>query len=131
MAFSSGTWDDTVRAFLPINTIAQGKALRPNVSGLALAEGAYTVRLGQYFSAEVSAAYFFRTDSHTYSDPDLDGTSLSPLMGGEIYGGLTWAPVSDISLTLGGGAFFPQWGQAFTDDASLRWRVSLEMIFSF
>jgi hypothetical protein len=48
-----------------------------------------------------------------------------------MYGGLTWAPVSDIAFTLGGGVFFPQLGNAFAEDASRRWRVSLETILSF
>jgi hypothetical protein len=131
MDLSSGSWNDTMRAFLPINTIAQGKVLRPNVSGLALAELGYTVRLHNSLSAEAQGAYFFRTDSHTYNDPGLDGASLSPLLGGEIYGSLAWAPVSDISFTLGGGAFFPQSGKAFAADAPVKWRVSLETILSF
>jgi hypothetical protein len=130
-AFSSGARGDTVKAFLPINTIAQGKVLRPNISGLARAEGVYTARLYQSLSAEVSAAYFFRTDSYTYSDAELDADSLSPLLGGEVYGGLVWAPVSDISFSLGGGAFFPKLGKSFVDGASPRWRVSLETILSF
>ncbi|MDR1175450.1 MAG: hypothetical protein LBK83_08290 [Treponema sp.] len=131
MAVSSGAWDDTVRAFLPINTIAQGKVLRPKISGLALTELVYTARLHNSLSTDIEAAYFFRTDSRTYSDPELDGDSLSPLLGGEVHAGLTWAPVSDVSFTLGGGAFFPQWGKAFVPDTPARWRVSLETILSF
>jgi hypothetical protein len=130
-ALSSGARSNTVRAFLPINTIARGKALRPGLSGLALVEGTYALRFFRSLSAEVSAAYFFRTDSYTYKDSALDETSLSPLLGGEIYGSLNWAPVSDIAFTLGGGAFFPQLGKAFASDASPRWRVSLETILSF
>jgi hypothetical protein len=130
MALSSGTGDAT-KAFLPVNTIAQGKVLRPRLSGLALVEGGYTVRLHPVLSADFQGAYFFRTDSRTYNDPDLDGTSLSPLLGGEMYGGLTWVPVSDIAFTLGSGIFFPRLGQAFEEDASPRWRISLETILSF
>jgi hypothetical protein len=131
MALSSGSWSDAARAFHPINTITQGKVLRPNLSGLALVEGAYAVRLRQFLSADLQAAYFFRTDAHTYDDPDLDGASRSPLLGGEISGGLTWAPVSDISASLGGGVFFPRLGKSFATDASPRWRISLETIISF
>jgi hypothetical protein len=129
--FSSGSWNDGVKAFLPITTIAQGKVLRPKISGLALAEAAYTRRLHSALSAEVSAAYFFRTDTSTYTDPELDPLSLSPLLGAEACGGLSFAPVSDISFTLGGGIFIPQTGRAFIPDASLRWRVSLGTILSF
>jgi hypothetical protein len=131
MALSSGAWNDTMRAFLPINTIARGKVLRPTISGLALVETGYTARLHTSLSAEVQGTYYFRTDSRTYSDPEIDKTSLSPLLGAEISGGFTWAPVSDISFTLGGGAFFPQLGKAFAPGAAARWRVSLETILSF
>jgi hypothetical protein len=131
MALSSGAWNNTVRAFLPINTVAQGKVLRPKISGLALVEAGYTARLHNTLSAEVQAAYFFRTDSHTYNDPEIDMTSLSALLGAEVFGGLTWAPVSDISFSLGGGVFFPQSGKAFAADTAMRWRVSLEAILSF
>jgi hypothetical protein len=130
-AFSSGAWNDKTRAFLPINTITQGKVLRPRLSGLALAELGYITRLHQSLSADVQAGYFFRTDSRTYDDPDLDADSFSPLLGGEVYAGLTWAPVSDASFTLGGGAFFPQMGKAFAPDTAIKWRVSLETILSF
>jgi hypothetical protein len=131
MALSSGARKDELKAFLPINAIVQGRTLRPGLSGLALAEGEYTARLHPALSASFEAVYFFRTDTRTYNDPELDRTSLSPLLGGEIYGGLTWAPVSDIAFTLGSGAFFPQLGKAFEEDASPRWRVSLETILSF
>jgi hypothetical protein len=130
-AVSSGAWNDTAWAFLPINTMAQGKILRSNISGLALVEGTYTIRLFQSFSADLQAAYFFRTDTRSYSDPELNGDSRSPLLGGEISSVLTWAPVSDISVSLGGGAFFPQWGKSFAAETSARWRVSLETVFSF
>jgi hypothetical protein len=130
-AFSSGAWNDRMRAFVPINTIAQGKVLRPGISGIALTELQYIARFHTSFSAEISTAYFFRTDSLSYRDPDLDSTSLSPLLGGEVSGGLVWAPVSDISFTLNGGAFFPQWGKAFAADTPVKWRVSLETILSF
>ncbi|AEF85711.1 hypothetical protein TREPR_2297 [Treponema primitia ZAS-2] len=130
-AFSSGAWNDTVTAFVPINTVAQGKVLRPRLSGLALAELEYAARLHNTLSAEISAAYLFRTDSFTYTDSDLDPDSLSPLLGGEVYGGLTWVPFTDLSFTLGGGAFFPQLGKAFRSDADLKYRVSLGMILSF
>jgi hypothetical protein len=105
--------------------------LRPEISGLAFAEGAYMRRLFTTLSAEVSAAYFFRTGTGAYTDPELDTLSSSPLLGAEVYGGLTFAPVSDISFTLGGGVFIPQTGRTIIPDAALRWRVSLGTIFSF
>jgi hypothetical protein len=131
MAVSSGVWGDGVKAFLPVNTIARGRVLGPRLSGLAVAEGEYSARIHPSLSTQISAAYFLRTDTRTYNDPELDLISLSPLLGGEVYCGFTCAPASDMSVSLGGGAFFPQLGRAFESGASPRGRVSLEVILSF
>jgi hypothetical protein len=131
VAVSSGAWGGGVKAFLPVNTIARGKVLRPRLSGLAAVEGEYGARIHSALSTRISAAYFFRTDTRTYNDTELDLMSLSPLLGGEVYCGFTCAPASDMSVTLGGGAFFPQLGGAFEAGASPRGRVSLELILSF
>jgi hypothetical protein len=130
-SFSSGRWNDTVKAFLPISSIAQGKVLRPKISGLALVEGTCTVSFHRALSAEFSGAYFFRTDTVTYSDSELDPASLSPLIGPEAAVGLTWVPVSDLSFTLGAGLFFPQLGKSFMPGAALKRRISIGTIFSF
>ncbi|MFP3040223.1 hypothetical protein LQZ19_00225 [Treponema primitia] len=130
-SFSSGAWNDQAQAFLPISTIAQGRILRPKLSGIALIQGSYTRRLHKAISAEGSAAYFFRTDTTTYRDTELDTDSRSPLLGGELAANLIWAPVSDIAFTLGGGAFLPQTGKAFASGAAVKWRVSLETLLSF
>lgn len=130
-AFSSGAWGDRTGALLPINNIPIGRVLQPVFSGIALVQGLYARRILNSFSVETSAAYFFRTDIKTFFDPDLDQTSLSPLLGGEVSGSFIWAPVSDFSFILEGGAFLPQTGNAFSKDAAVKWQVSLETIFSF
>jgi hypothetical protein len=129
--FASGSWNGKAGAFLPITSQAQGKVLRPEFSGIALVQSAYTARLHEALSADLSAAYFFRTDETTYSAPGREASTRSPLLGGEIYGGLIWAPWSDLSVSAGGGVFFPQWGKYFKDDAGLKYRITLEAVFSF
>jgi hypothetical protein len=95
------------------------------LSGIALAETAYSIRFHRSFSATVSGAYFFRTDKTTYAAPDINAGSDSPLLGGEIYGSLSWAPFSDVLVSLGGGVFLPQTGKVFSDDARIKYRVEL------
>ncbi|AEF84396.1 hypothetical protein TREPR_0579 [Treponema primitia ZAS-2] len=130
-SFSSGVWSDRIGAFLPINSIPIGRVLQPAFSGIALVQGGYARKLLNSFFVEVSAVYFFRTDTKTFFDLDLDQISLSPLLGGEVSGSLIWAPVSDLSFVLEGGAFLPQTGNAFNSDAAVKWQISLETIFSF
>ncbi|MDR2110831.1 MAG: hypothetical protein LBP32_05935 [Spirochaetaceae bacterium] len=129
--FSSGAWNERTGAFLPITSQAQGKVLRPELSGIALIQSSYTARFHEAFSANLSAAYFLRTDETTYSHPGMEASTRSPLLGGEIYGGFIWAPWSDLSVSAGGGVFFPQWGRYFEKDAGLSYRITLEAVFSF
>jgi hypothetical protein len=118
-------------AFVPITANAQGRVLRPELTGIAFAQGAYTARLHSALSAELSAAYFFRTDETSYSDPAGDTSSRSPLLGGELYGGFNWMPLSDVLISAGGGVFFPQTGKYFKADTELKYRVSLDLTLSF
>jgi hypothetical protein len=129
--FSSGAWNGSTGAFLPVTSQAQGKVLRPEFSGIAFLQSGYTVRLHEAFSADLSAAYFFRTDETTYSAPGKDASTRSPLLGGEIYGGLSLTPWSDLSVAAGGGVFFPQLGKYFKEDAEPVYRITLEAVFSF
>jgi hypothetical protein len=129
--FSSGRWNEFIGAFLPVTSQAQGKVLRPEFSGIALVQGSYTARLHEVFSASLSTAYFFRTDETTYSASGMEASTRSPLLGGEIYGGVIWTPLSDLSFSAGGGVFFPQWGKYFKKGQGLTYRVNLEAVFSF
>jgi hypothetical protein len=129
--FSSGNWNDRLGVFIPLTMQARGKALRPESSGVALLEAAYTVRLHPRLATDVSGAYYFRTDTVTFYHPDMDPRSASPLLGGEVYGGLVWTPFSDVLFSAGGGVFFPRTGKVFNDDAGLICRVSLEATISF
>jgi hypothetical protein len=124
-SFSSGAWNDGLGSFIPLTAQAQGKVLRPMLSGIALAETSYTARFHRSFSATISGAYFFRTDQTTYAAPDMDAESSSPLLGGELYGSLSWAPFSDVLVSLGGGVFLPQTGKVFSDKAGVKYRVEL------
>jgi hypothetical protein len=129
--FSSGNWNDSIRAFIPITAQAQGRVLRPELTGIAFVQSAYTAALHPALSADLSAAYFFRTDETSYSDPGMDASARSPLLGGELYGGLSWMPLSDVLVSGGGGVFFPQTGKYFKDDAGLKYRITVELVLSF
>ncbi|MDR1288630.1 MAG: hypothetical protein LBK08_13570 [Treponema sp.] len=124
-SFASGAWNDRLGSFVPLTAKAQGKVLRPMLSGIALAETAYSVRFHRSFSAAISGAYFFRTDKTTYAAPDMNAGTASPLLGGELYGSLSWAPFSDVLVSLGGGVFLPQTGKVFSPDAPVKYRVEL------
>jgi hypothetical protein len=123
--FSSGAWNDRIGVYIPLTAEAQGNVLRPMLSGIALAETAYSARFHRSFSTTVSAAYFFRTDKTTYAASDMDAGSASPFLGGEIYGSLSWAPFSDVLFSLGGGVFLPRTGKVFSDNAKVKYRVEL------
>jgi hypothetical protein len=110
---------------------ARGKVLRPESSGVAFLETAYTVRLHPRLAANVSGAYYFRTDTVTFQNPGMDRLSDSPLLGGEVYGGFSWSLFSDLLISAAGGVFFPRTGKVFAGDAALVYRAVLEAGISF
>jgi hypothetical protein len=126
--WASGTGSSTA-AYFPVVAESQGHILKPDFSGIMTLRGGYQARFLPSLSAELGMRYFLRTDSSTFSDPDLDDDSY--FLGGEVFASALWVPLSDISFTLGGGAFFPQTGTAFRDGAPVRWLFSLKTIFSF
>jgi hypothetical protein len=121
--WSSGAVSDKIEPFQPLSSLAQGVIFKEKLSGLAFARGSYTIRLFKQFSAEAGLAYFIRTDLETFSDNALDPLSKSRTLGGECYGSLVWAPDTSLRITTTGGAFFPQCGRAFAEDAPLRWQL--------
>jgi hypothetical protein len=127
--WSSGKVNDSVGAFTPLTTIAQGEVFTPGMPGLMTLRGKYTVRPGDGFSVSAGGTYFFRTDGETLSGADYPSSSARAL-GGELYGLFMWSPLPDVILTAGGGAFFPQWGDVFESEAPVRWKAQAALTLS-
>jgi hypothetical protein len=129
--WSSGVWEDSpLSSFTPLTTETQGHILRARFSGLSSITAAYTARLHNTFSLVVDASYFMRSDRGTYYAWPLSNASNSGyLLGGEAYAQLIWAPLSDVSFRLGGGAFFPGLGDT-NPDTTPRWQVQLNIVLA-
>jgi hypothetical protein len=127
LRWASGEGSGTA-AFFPVTAEAQGAVLTQGFSGIMALSGGYEARLFSGLSAEAEARYFLRTDSSTFYDPHLEGDSR--LLGLELSGALRWAPVSDLSFSLGGGVFLPRTGRAFAEDAPVYRRLTAGVIFS-
>jgi hypothetical protein len=77
-------------------------------------------------------AYFIRTDTVSFYD-DREPERLKGegyFLGAELWGAVRWTPLPDLALSLGGGAFFPGLGDAFSSGAALRWKAALTLILS-
>jgi hypothetical protein len=85
---------------------------------------AYTLRPHESLSLVLDGRYFFLANG---ADSGADNTAL----GGELYGSANWAPVTDVTLTAGGGAFFPGAGNALPSGAPVQWLVSAGLTVSF
>jgi hypothetical protein len=107
-------------SFIPVNSTSQGNVLNASLSGLMVLRAAYTVRPHESLSLVLDGRYFF-----------LDNGTDNKALGGEVSGSLNWAPVTDVTLTAGGGAFFPGTGNALPSGAPLQWLVSAGLTFSF
>jgi hypothetical protein len=126
--WGSGETGDSAGAFTPVNDIAQGTVFTPSLRGLMNARAVYTARLHSVLSLSAEAVLFWRTDVETFRDAELDGASKDRFLGTEAFVSLIAAPQSAFRLTAGGGAFFP--GGAFAEDAGVRWKVNMGIIFS-
>jgi hypothetical protein len=127
--WSTGAINKNITAFTPVTGIPQGQVFEPNLSGLMTFKGKYITRFHENFSASLEGTYFIRTDGETLSEPEYPSSS-NRLLGGELYGALTWSPVSDLRATLGGGFFMPGMGNVFAQDAPVWWKLSLGLVLS-
>jgi hypothetical protein len=127
LRWGSGAVNDTVVPFIPVTGIAQGTVFSPVLPGLMNVRASYTARLYKTVSVSAEGIVFWRTDTETFKDPELDPAG-GRFLGVEAYGSVIWAPQSALRFTAGGGAFFP--GGAFREDAAIRWKVSGGMILS-
>ena len=128
MRWASGESSGTA-AFFPVIREAQGVILKPSLSGIMVILTDFEARLLHSLSAGLGMRYFFRTDSGSFKDQDIN-KSTYPL-GAELSGSALWAPFSDLSFSMEGGIFLPKTGTAMRDDAPVRWTVVLGTIFSF
>jgi hypothetical protein len=126
--WSNGASNNRV-AFAPVSGIDQGQVFSPKLSGLMTIKGKYIARFFNDFSFSAEASYFVRTDGTTQN---VQWYPASPerLLGGELYGALTWAPLSDLRATVGGGFFFPGMGNVFAPSAPVWWKLSIGIVVS-
>jgi hypothetical protein len=126
--WGGGTVNDRVGSFTPVSDIAQGTVFSPALKGLMNIRAAYTARPRSIISLSAETVAFWRTDVETFTDTELDYASKDRFLGMEVYGSLILAPQSALRLTAGSGAFFP--GGAFVEDAGVRWKINMGIIFS-
>jgi hypothetical protein len=118
------------RSYTPVIRKTPGRIFDAGLSALMSLSFLYRLRPLADVSLEAETGYFIRTDLDTLGDPELDPASDSRLLGGELSGALIWAPDPALRLSAGGGAFFPQLGKAFSEDARTRWRATLGLLVS-
>jgi hypothetical protein len=128
--WTSGRSGEQIRAFTPVSGRNAGRVFDGGTGALMKTALSYRVRPLGSVSLEAGGAYFIRTDLETLRDSELDGDSDSRLLGGEVYGSLLWAPDPAFRFSMGGGAFFPKWGDAYREDAPVKWKVNVGMTLS-
>jgi hypothetical protein len=127
--FSSGNWNNTVAAFVPLSGNSTGFVFAPKMSSLARLCLGYKARLHETLSLDAGARCFMRTDRESGefagANP-VEGAGL--FYGAEAYASAIWAPLDDIMATLGCGAFFPGLGNVF--DSRLSWKLTAGLVLS-
>jgi hypothetical protein len=119
--WTSGAGDDTARAFTPVTAIPRGRVFDPPLPGLLTLTGTYTRRIQTDWLASAEGACFITTSGAAES---------GRLLGGEVYGAVSWAPVSDFMASIGGGVFLPSPGNASAPSAPARWKLTAGLALS-
>jgi hypothetical protein len=122
--------NERIGVFTPISSITAGQVFTPKQSALLDLKLKYTARPHRNVSAALEGTYFIRTDGETLTGADYP-PSTARCLGGEVYASALWAPASDVMLTIGGGAFFPQWGNVFDPGSAIRWKASAGLTVSW
>jgi len=134
-SFAGGAVEDSkISAFVPVTTKFYGSVLQAKLSGLTVLDLNYTARISRKFGTSFSFLYFICNDLGTYSgypvrskdDEGKENENYS--LGAELFAKLTWSPVSDLQLNLGGGAFIPAMGNV--SDDMYQWRLELTAILA-
>jgi hypothetical protein len=121
--FSNGTArNGSFAAFVPITAEPQGKILQAKFSGLSMVRLAYTAQFHERLLFDLADSYFILGDMGTYMG--LPAGRNGHFLGNEFYGSLTWTPISDLRIKLGGGVFLPSMGNADSQAESL-WLAEL------
>jgi hypothetical protein len=128
--FSSGATGDSIGAFQPLTTIAQGNLLQAKLSGISIISLDFLGRLSHTLSTKLAASHFVRSDLGTYTSYPVMGTSGGGyFMGTEFFGNLLWGPSSDFFINLGAGVFMPSLGNA-APKADMLWKLELNVTIS-
>jgi hypothetical protein len=131
--FSSGNRDETFTAFVPLSGHPAGVLFTPAMSSLARIYLGYRARLHEALSLDTGLRYFMRTG--TESPGEISGAdaveAAAVFYGGEAYASVLWAPLDDITIMLGGGAFFPGLGNVFDSATPVSWKFTTGLVLSF
>ncbi|MDR2185469.1 MAG: hypothetical protein LBO80_07375 [Treponema sp.] len=117
--FSSGNRNDRLIAFVPLSGHPAGSLFTQTMSSLGRIHLGYKARLHETLSLDTGVRCFMRTGSEAL------------FYGGEIYASLLWAPLDDIAVTLGGGAFFPRRGNVFDSGTDPVRKIVAGIVLSF
>jgi hypothetical protein len=126
---SSGISGRTLRPYFPVTAIAGGDVYTPSLAGLGLAKVEYQVKPLESLYLNMAFRYFWRTTRDII--PGIAGTSESESnsLGTEFYASGIWTPVTDLSFSLGGGAFFPD-GPIKDVDMPVMWKLTVALALS-
>jgi hypothetical protein len=121
---SSGSSGRELRPFFPVTAISAGEVYTPSLSGLSIVKLVYQVKPADTLYLNGAFRYFWRTTRDII--PGIAGINDSDKdnLGAELYASGVWTPLSDLSLTMGGGWFFPD-GPVKDEDIPLMWKFTI------
>jgi hypothetical protein len=126
---SSGVVDRLIRPYFPVTVISAGEIYTPSISGLNMGNLLYQVTLNRSLYLDAVFRYFWRTTSDIIPGIAASSNSDADHLGAEFYISGVWTPLSDLSIMVGTGAFFPD-GPVKDAGTPIMWKVDLAATLS-
>ncbi|MDR3247290.1 MAG: hypothetical protein LBT39_00765 [Treponema sp.] len=126
---SSGSVGPYLRPYFPVNALAEGEVFRPSLAGIYAVKLSYQLVPFKHTHLNATGRYFWRSTRDIIPGVAGLNNSTKDNLGAELYASGIWTPLSDLSLSLGGGVFFPS-GPVKELGTEIMWKAAAAVILS-
>jgi hypothetical protein len=123
--------------FIPISRPSFSYVFSPQLTNIMVAEASYSLKplsflgadMARNFDTLVKADVYFRSTIGAISEPAVPAGNTQPYLGTEADLTMNFRPLSDVGVSLWGGAFLP--GAAFGTAAPLQYKAGIDVSLAF
>jgi hypothetical protein len=124
-------------AFAPISRPTLSSVFSPQLTNILLAEASYSLKPLSFLGSDIASSVevriladvYFRPTPGAISEPGIPAGNTDLYLGTESDVSVNFRPLSDVTLSLWGGLFFP--GAAFGPSPAMQYKSGLDIALAF